>query len=101
MSVEKTAAALRANDESLAALDLACENIDAAGATKISEALTANTVLRALNFYDNEGIGAAGATKISEALAVNTVLTELRFWGEYVWARCMGAGLRGRAGVGG
>ena len=39
-------------------------------------------------------IGDAGATSISEALAVNTVLTRLCFYREYVWARCMGAGLR-------
>ena len=42
------------------------------------------------------GIGDAGATSISEALAVNTVLTQLRFNGEYVWAQCRGAGVRGR-----
>ena len=60
----------------LTELNLGGNGIGVAGATKISEALTANAVLTELNLAGNS-IGAAGATKISKALASNPAITDL------------------------
>ena len=67
-------------------LNLRENNICAAGASALAEALKVNKTLTKLSAYSNK-IGAAGARAIAEALKVNDTLTELYVWDNNIGVR--------------
>ena len=59
----------------LTELDLS-DNIGAAGAASLAEAMKVNTTLTQLSLWNNI-IGDAGAASLAEAMKVNTTVTDL------------------------
>jgi Leucine Rich repeat len=68
--------ALLAN-ASLVSLNLNENNIDAAGALALSQALVVNSTLTCLSLYRNTDIGQNGAAALMSALRTNTTLTSI------------------------
>ena len=67
--------ALKVNT-TLTSIDLSGNNIQAAGALSLADALKVNTTLTSIDLRDNN-IQAAGALSLAEALKVNTTLTSI------------------------
>eukprot|EP01094_Clydonella_sp_ATCC50884_P017021 TRINITY_DN2893_c0_g1_i4.p2 TRINITY_DN2893_c0_g1~~TRINITY_DN2893_c0_g1_i4.p2 ORF type:complete len:131 (-),score=26.59 TRINITY_DN2893_c0_g1_i4:74-418(-) len=75
-ALEKALPRLRANDPSLACLDLEENNIGDGGAAHVADALRVNTSLKKL-YLEGNNIGPEGAAQLADALRGNTSLKRL------------------------